>query len=543
EIRIFKKNEDDERQFIHSKCYIFTSESCKTKAYGIIGSSNFTAKGLQGNSELNYLECTPHIVRYGVEDSIKGHVGWFEDRWEHAEDWTKEFLEEVLKPSKIVDIINSEPQNAPDNPQLTPYEVYIKYLQTQFGDIVSGKAKERLTSYLPQNFDTLDYQLDAVQQCFYIMQQHGGFLLADVVGLGKTVVGVLIIKKFISEAALYNRNAKVLIVVPPAIKKAWIQTIEMFDLNAQDKISGKIEFITTGSIGCFVDDDGNDIFTDADVIDDISTYNDFGMIIIDESHNFRNSETQKYKALDALISSIASNTGTIPFVGLLSATPQNNSPRDLKNQIYLFQRSRQNSTLPVEGGKLDSFFSQMEHTFYQTRKELGELEKRKSHITKTQYDTSRAKLQGEIKAISAQIRQKVLDHITVRRTRGDIKKYYASDSANLRFPTVRDPEVLKYKMNAKLANLFANTVNCITAAANEHHAAGEQYIGYYRYCAISYLLSDYNRKIYSNRGQDVDTISKLLAGIMQTNLVKRLESSFDAFRESLKNLRQYTQNM
>lgn len=542
EIRIFKTNKDDERQFFHSKCYIFT-QGVDTNAVGIIGSSNFTEKGLQGNSELNYLETDPTMVCYNTPGgSRKGHVKWFEEKWDQAEDWTKEFLEQVLKPSKIVEIIETE-KPAPDNPILSPYEVYIKYLQTQFGDIVSGKAKERLTSYLPQNFDTLDYQLDAVQQCFYIMQQHGGFLLADVVGLGKTVVGVLIIKKFINEAALYNRNAKVLIVVPPAIKKAWIQTIEMFDLNAQDKISGKIEFVTTGSIGSFVDDDGNDIFTDADVIDDISPDNDFGMIIIDESHNFRNSETQKYKALDALISSIASNTGTIPFVGLLSATPQNNSPRDLKNQIYLFQRSRQNSTLPVEGGKLDSFFSQMEHSFYQTRKELGELEKRKSHITKTQYDTSRAKLQGEIKAISAQIRQKVLDHITVRRTRGDIKKYYASDSANLRFPTVRDPEVLKYKMNAKLANLFANTVNCITAAANEHHAAGEQYIGYYRYCAISYLLSDYNRKIYSNRGQDVDTISKLLAGIMQTNLVKRLESSFDAFRESLKNLRQYTQNM
>ena len=542
EIRIFKTNEDDERQFFHSKCYIFT-QGVDTNAIGIIGSSNFTKMGLQGNSELNYLETDPTMVCYNTPGgSRKGHVKWFEEKWEQANDWTKEFLEEVLKPSKIVEIIETE-KPAPDNPTLTPYEVYIKYLQTQFGDIVSGDAKKRLVGYLTKEFNPLDYQLDAVQQCFYIMQQHGGFLLADVVGLGKTVVGVLIIKKFISEAALYNRTAKVLIVVPPAIKKAWVKTIEMFDLNAQDKILGKVEFVTTGSIGCYVDDDGNDIFADADVIDNISPENDFGLIMIDESHNFRNSETLKYKALDSLISNIASNTGVVPFVGLLSATPQNNSPRDLKNQIYLFQRSRQNSSLPVEGGKLDSFFSQMEHSFYQARKDLGELEKHKPHIPTSQYQTTHAQLQGVIKGVSEEIRQKVLDHITVRRTRGDIKKYYAADSANLKFPTVRDPEVLKYKMSEKLATLFANTVNCITAVANEHHAKGEQYIGYYRYCAISYLLSDHNRKIYSNRGQDVDTISKLLAGIMQTNLVKRLESSFDAFRESLKNLRQYTQNM
>lgn len=540
QIRLYDKDENGNKQLLHSKCYIFKGVN---DSYGIIGSSNFTEKGLQSNAELNYLETDSTRVMATPKpgSNQKGHDCWFENMWKHAEDWTKEFLVQLRK-SKV-GTKAAEPDVMPEKPQLTPYEVYIKYLQTQFGDIVSGKAKERLTSYLPQNFDTFDYQLDAVQQCFYIMQQHGGFLLADVVGLGKTVVGVMIIKKFISEAALYNRNAKVLIVVPPAVKKAWVKTIEMFDLTAQDKIAGKVNFVTTGSIGCYVDDDSNDIFADADVIDNLSPENDFGLIIIDESHNFRNSETLKYKALDSLISNITSNTGVVPFVGLLSATPQNNSPRDLKNQIYLFQRSRQNSSLPVEGGKLDSFFSQMEHSFYQARKDLGELEKHKNHIPTSQYDTTRTRLQGVIKGISEEIRQKVLDHITVRRTRSDIKKYYANDSANLKFPTVRDPEVLKYKMNEKLANLFAYTVNCITEAANDNHTAGKPFIGYYRYCAISYLLSDENRKTYSNRGQDVDTISKLLAGIMQTNLVKRLESSFDAFRESLKNLRQYTQNM
>ena len=88
------------------------------------------------------------------------------------------------------------------------------------------------------------------------------------------------------------------------------------------------------------------------------------MVLIDESHNFRNSETQKYKAIDDLIGLI----NPTPYVALLSATPQNNSPKDLYNQIRLFQRTPNNSNLPnVEGGKLDSLFNAMERRFKEAR--------------------------------------------------------------------------------------------------------------------------------------------------------------------------------
>lgn len=523
EIRIFKKNEDDERQFFHSKCYIFTSESCKTKAYGIIGSSNFTEKGLKGNSELNYLECTPHIVRYGVEDSIKGHVGWFEEKWEQADDWTKEFLEEVLKPSKIVEIIETE-KPTPENPQLTPYEVYIKYLQTQFGDIADTSVNSVIKNYLPKTYSALNYQIDAVKQCFSTMKRYGGFILGDVVGLGKTVVGALIIRRFIDEAHNLGRNANVLIVTPPAIKQGWVNTISDFDKDNVTKITSYVTYITTGSIAQINDNIDDDYqILDSESFDGELTDHQYGLIIIDESHNFRNSYTQKYKELDSLIGRLHPQ----PFVGLLSATPQNNSPEDLKNQIYLFQRNSNNTTLPnIEGGKLGAFFAEMQQRF---------------KTAKDETDVNKAK--QIVKDLSKEIRERVLNELVVRRTRSDIKQMYAEDSAELKFPKIEGPHHLAYKMDTQLVKLFYDTMTAICPLSKNEVFDPKKHIGFYRYQAIMYFDNDSLKKLYEQKNLTVDNISKQLQRIMQILLVKRLESSFSAFKQSLQNLLQNTENM
>lgn len=324
EIRIFKKDQDDERQFFHSKCYIFTSETKKTKAYGIIGSSNFTKQGLSGNSELNYIEDSAQIVRYGVEDELKGHVGWFEEKWEQAEDWTKEFLEQILKPSKPVQKMKEEEQ---DYSKLTPYELYIKYLQMHFGDIADDSIDSQIKSYIPEDYSAYEFQLDAVKQCFHIMKIHGGCFLSDVVGLGKTIVGVLLIRRFIEEAEQLGRKSNVLIVCPPAILDGWKSTIKDFDKEDNGLIASHVDYVTTGSIGGVADgmDDTGD---DSDELS--GDYKDeYGLILIDESHNFRNSDNDKHKAMEALIDAHPQNKH--PYVVLLSATPQNNSPIDLYN--------------------------------------------------------------------------------------------------------------------------------------------------------------------------------------------------------------------
>jgi len=100
QIRIYSKNAKDEEEFLHSKCYIFSGASI---SYGIIGSSNFTQKGLSGNAELNYLETDPTRItaRPTHGSNSKGHICWFEEKWECSEDWTQEFLEQVIKKSPI----------------------------------------------------------------------------------------------------------------------------------------------------------------------------------------------------------------------------------------------------------------------------------------------------------------------------------------------------------------------------------------------------------------------------------------------------------
>ena len=519
-IRVYGQDREDKR-FLHAKCYIFSGYGV---AHGIIGSSNFTEKGLRGNAELNYLETNPRIVDGDTTEYGKSHIAWFTEMWEQSVPWTGKFIKDILVPSpvgkKAKKAIEPEP-----NAGLTPYEVYIKYLQEQLGDIADPEAGAVLKSYLPADYSALSYQMDAVQQCFFIMKNHGGFILGDVVGLGKTVVGLLIIKKYLAEAHLLQRERKVLIVTPPAIKRAWENIILDFDRDSSDKISDCIRFITTGSIGKLIDE-VDEVGEDSDEFDGTLGYDNYGLIIIDESHNFRNNQTQKYKDLDSLIGDILLRTGNAPFVGLLSATPQNNSPVDIKNQIYLFQREPNKSSLPnIPGGKLDSFFSRMITDFAKARKDSNSTEGKRM-----------------LQYVASEIRERVLNDLVVRRTRTDIKKHYAEDSANLKFPTVKEPHKLEYTLDEELCTLFFDT---ITAIVKEDYKPfdPEVNLGFYRYAAISYFKSMEHKKLYEGRNISVDRVSKQLSNIMRILLVKRLESSFTAFKTSLHNLHQYTQNM
>lgn len=519
-IRVYGQDGEEQR-FLHAKCYIFSGYGV---AHGIIGSSNFTEKGLQGNAELNYLEANPRIVDGAITEYGKSHIAWFNEMWEQSVPWTGRFIKDILAPSPVGRKAKKAIEVEPDS-GLTPYEVYIKYLQEQLGDIADPEAGTVLKSYLPKEYSSLSYQMDAVQQCFFIMKNHGGFILGDVVGLGKTVVGLLVIKKFLAEANLLQRDRKVLIVTPPAIKRAWENTITDFDKDSVDKVGDCVRFITTGSLGKLIDEADN-VGEDSEEFDETLGYDNYGLIVIDESHNFSNNQTQKYKDLDSLIGDILLRTGKAPFVGLLSATPQNNSPIDIKNQIYLFQREPNKSSLPnVPGGKLDSFFSRMITDFAKARKDSNSPEGKRM-----------------LNYVASEIREKVLNDLVVRRTRTDIRKHYAEDSENLKFPTVKEPHKLEYTLDEELCALFFDT---ITAIVKEDYKPFDPSVnlGFYRYTAISYFKSPEHKRLYEGRNVSVERVSKQLSNIMRILLVKRLESSFTAFKASLHNLQQYTQNM
>lgn len=546
EIRLYN-NEENETQFLHSKCYIFQGKHANGVkwANGIVGSSNFTKRGLtfpEGNAELNFLEDDRRVVEFEDEEdpTAKGHVQWFREKWEQSIPWNQDFLLQVLGKTPIGTMppISEEKETPQEDNPLTPYELYIKLLQTKFGDLVDKNLGELIESYLPEHYDTFEYQIDAVKQCFSTMKEHGGFMLADVVGLGKTIVGTLIIKHFLQIPDDDGRERKVLIITPPAIKSAWKNTIAEFDKNTDNKIEDSIDFITTGSIGKLIDDvedsDNADDNCDTDDFETELLHENYGLIIIDESHKFRNSGTAMYQSLDDLITQIGSDTGAYPYIGLLSATPQNNKPDDLKNQIYLFERNHSDSTLTkAKSGNLEGFFSDI-------NKEYALIIKPKEEDYTTPEERNR-----RLKELSKSIRDNVLADIMVRRTRTDVQKYYAEDlkRQGIKFPVIKGPESLNYFMDRELAQLFAETMDIIAPTA-EYKLRSDRYLSYYRYRAIQFLADANVKKKYDARGsRNADTLAEQLAKIMQINLVKRLESSFSAFYQSLLNLRQYTLNM
>jgi superfamily II DNA or RNA helicase len=414
--------------------------------------------------------------------------------------------------------------------ELTPYELYVKYLQLQFGDMIDSDTTAIIKSYLPKRYSALDYQLDAVKQGFSIMKRYGGFILGDVVGLGKTVVGVLLIRHFLEHAESLHRPARVLIVTPPSIKRSWVNTIKDFDLDSHFKLEHHISFVTTGSISKVVDEIVEEEGDDPDDDFELGTIpkGEYGLILVDESHNFRNRDTQKYQMLNDLIGMC----NPTPYVCLLSATPQNNAPQDIYHQILLFQREPNNCDLPgVPGGKLDTFFKGVGKRFSEAR-------------NMPQDDPeSRALARSIIAEVSKEVREKVLNELVVRRTRTDIKKYYGADSSQLKFPTVKGPNRLSYRMDLELQQLFLDTVTAICPLSHQEEFDPGKHIGFFRYAAISKFVDNKNKELYEKRNLTVDSITHRLQRLMQILLVKRLESSISAFKATLSNLFRYNEVM
>ena len=523
QIRVYGQKGPD-KKFLHAKCYIFKGDG---QGYGILGSSNFTEKGLVGNAELNHLETNPTNVCADMNEQIKtkSHKVWFEQMWndESCEQWTGKFIQEILMKAPFAEAIKPK-QNLQQSSMLKPYQAYIRLLSDRFGQLVNDDMEAVLRSYLPSEIKPYKFQLDAAALCTQVMHQHGGFLLGDVVGLGKTIVGVLVLKYYLDTAEQEGRSRKVLIIVPPAIKSSWEKTIAQFDESREDKIKPDVDFITTGSINKLIDADDEDI--DADDFDTSFKSESYGLILIDESHNFRNRGTRKYEALNDLIEDINLKEGYYPYIGLLSATIQNNSPEDLRNQIYLFQRQPKNSTLAVEGHNLEKFFTDVCERYQKIIREHP--------VNPAMQKANR----DALIFLSKQIHDKILAELLIRRTRTDIKNDYKE---NLDFPAVNGPVKLEYKMNARLSKLFYDSMELI-APSEEDLMAGKPGIRYMRYRATEYLNKALQAR-YSGRNMSPDKSSSYLASIMQMLLVKRMESSITAFRESLENLQRYTRNM
>ncbi|HRI45923.1 MAG TPA: helicase-related protein [Ignavibacteriaceae bacterium] len=474
---------------IHAKVYIFRPATFNEYApcEVITGSSNLTDAGLGANPESNY-EFNVSLREY---EDVKFATEEFERLW-----------------AESVPILQAEAERIKNQTYLrddfTPFELYIKMLIEYFGKRVDYDPYN-IDLLLPPKYIRLKYQSDAANQGYAIMMKHNGFVLADVVGLGKTIIACMIIKKFIYENGTHT---KVLVVVPPAIEDSWRRTVKDFDLD------NHFTFITLGSLHKILDRN-NYSYPNPEEID---------LVAVDESHKFRNDYTEMYLALQEICkmprSRTAENGDSRKKVILISATPLNNRPQDIENQLYLFQ-DRRNSTLE-NIRNLQEYFKPINEQYKKLAYE------KKLNIKK-------------LKALFQKLRDDVVEPLVIRRTRTDIEnnKEYLEDLEiqGIKFPKVGDPIALYYELDGKLSELFFDTVSLITNLDEEGNKIDG--LGYYRYRAIEFLSKEEDKKMYGN----VESISGRLSAIMKTLLVKRLESSFYAFTQSLSRFQKAIDNM
>lgn len=461
------------RQNIHAKIYIFREQEKHNHGYGavITGSSNLTDAGLSRNFEFNV------ELREDADIDFASQI--FEKLWEESVPVSMDYIEKLRTDTFL-------------NDAFTPYEVYLKFLAEYFGKSIDFDPNS--ISDLPKGFKKLNYQGDAVSDGFNKMMKHNGFFLADVVGLGKTVVGALIAKKFYFANDFPSHRSSVLIVTPPALEENWKETLEKFRLDGYD-------IITNGSLH------------------KVRNPEKYDLIIVDEAHKFRSDTAEMYDRLQKLCKtptrhSLPDGSRAQKKVILISATPLNNAPQDIANLIYLFQDAK-NSTLET---------SNLQHFF---RKKIDAYQKLKK-------DPDHDRIRAEIKTIYEEIRNKAIEPLTVRRTRTDLKdnEFYKKDleEQGIMFPDVQKPEKIYYFLDDDLDNLYDRTMRDLS-----HPAEG---LTYNRYRAIQFLNPTKKSK-YKN----ADLISGQLAKIMRVLLVKRIDSSFYAFTQSLRRFKEATDAM
>lgn len=467
---------------LHAKFYLCLPQNHSEHSDGwvIMGSSNISDSGL-GITQPPQYELNVAMKDY---DDVKYCCDEFDRLWQEAVPLSAEDITQFLKGTHL-------------GYQPTPYELYIKVLIDTFGD----QIEDDFSLQLPDGVKDLKYQKDAVIQGYQMLMRHNGLFLADVVGLGKTMIATMIAKRF---AEANGKSTSILVIYPPALEENWKHTFKQFGIYK------KAQFITNGSLDKILE--GRDQYKDKE---------DFDLVIVDEAHGFRSDSSNKYDGLQKICKSPRTNPGLVKGtqkkVMLLSATPLNNRPNDLLNLLLLFQNS-QNCT--IDGiPSLKGFFSPLIQGYNKLMRE------RDSHD-----------VTDEVDKIYDCIRNSVIDKVTIRRTRNNILNdpdyKHDIESQGIVFPNILPPIEVIYEMGTTTRRRFYETLSSLSDEKYKSH------LHYARYRAIEFLKDEYKTK-YKNAEQ----IAQTLAGIYRVHMVKRLESSFHAFKKSLATLLRITNDM
>ena len=397
---------------IHAKIYILYPDNFNKYTFGaaITGSSNLSGNGLGISQERQY-EFNVKLTQY---EDVQFAENEFELLWQEAEGVpiTAEDIEGTIA-------------NTYMKGDVTPYELYIKMLMEYFSDRVLA-TDDTDPFDMPKGYTKYDYQSDAVIEGYQKLIRYDGFFLADVVGLGKTVIATMIAKKFLIENGW--EHTKILVVYPPAVEQNWKTTFKDFGIDKYTR------FVSNGSLNKVLDEDNYD-YWNAD---------EYDLILVDEAHKFRNHTSGAFKDLQEICKMPRLENGFIPGykkkIMLISATPMNNTPADLYNEILLFQDPRH---CTIDGvPNLTSFFAPLIVEFKKLRKE-------------DEFDAKK------FKRLAERVRDRVIKPLTVRRTRTDIESIPRYNKDVKGFPKVERPIKKEYELNNHLANLFEEAMDTL----------------------------------------------------------------------------------
>jgi superfamily II DNA or RNA helicase len=450
---------------LHAKLYLAYSDDKRVPIVGFLGSSNLTLAGLSKQGELN--------VDVLEQDAAIKLSKWFDDRWKDR--WCLDITAELIE---IID--NSW---AADR-LLPPFYIYLKIAYH-----LAREARLGINEFkLPKVFqkELLEFQQKAVLVAAHHLNKRDGVLIGDVVGLGKTITATALAKLFEDDFYL-----ETLIICPKNLVEMWEEYAHRYQLRAKVISQSRVQKI-------------------------LPNLRRYRIVIIDESHNLRNDQGSRYRAIKSYLEENDSK------VILLSATPYNKSYIDLSNQLRLFISDDKDLGISPEryiesiGGQVQ-FASKHSETFIRSIKAFE----------KSEYSDDWREL---------------MRLYLVRRTRSFIKANYAetdpsndrkyltfSDGSRSYFPD-RLPKKVEYKFEPNnphdiYANLYsAHVVNLINGLQLP------------RYGLQKYL--EQRPLVKATKDEEVlignlSRAGKRLMGFCRTNLFKRLESSGFSFLLSL----------
>lgn len=473
--------------FLHAKMYHIQNP---TETHSIIGSSNLTSNGLGFSSKPN-LELNLLNEEQQVSEEM---LNWFNDIWNN-ESLTEDVKQKVLG---YLELAYKE-----HSPEFVYYFSLYNIFKNIVDDLDTSDINKRTSFINSVIWNKLyPFQRDAVVGIINKLEKYNSCILADSVGLGKTFSALAVIKYF------QEKNQRVLVLAPKKLQDNWNTYRANYKDNVlhADRLNYDVLFHTD-----LLRESGESNGIDLTKIN----WSNYDLIVIDESHNFRNNDARNDKQTRySKLKEEIINTGIKTKVLLLSATPINNSFTDLKNQMLLGFEDEYNKEITKQN---------LEFVFRNAQKIFNEWSKIQDSNHKTKNEL--------IDRLSENFDLfKVLDTFVIARSRQYIKKYY-KEMEDLKFPQ-RLPNLdlqPKISENLKISDfsegLLSLNLSIYTPLEFVLTRFKEEY------------LNKYDTKVSKNVSLSQTGREKGIAKLMRINLLKRLESSIDSFRITLERVR------